>query len=72
MNWSLLRHIVMLAWEKYNYIQMNMQLACVLSWSPYSIQENLTDNTLMKQTIWTDIKAIMFYYLLLHDMNTNT
>ena len=52
---------VMFAWEKYIYLNINMQLAFVQLWNPYSIQYNLRDEYLMQQLIWTDIKAIMYY-----------
>ena len=39
-----------------------MQLAYVLLRNPYFIYYNLTDKYFMQQTIWTDIKAIMFHY----------
>ena len=53
---------VILAWRKYTYININMQIVYALLWSSYSIYYKLRDKYLKQQPIWTDMKAIMFYH----------
>ena len=62
----------MLAWEKNTNIYINMQLTYVQLWSPHFISYNLKDIYLLLQLIWTDIKTIMYYYVLSNRYKRNS